>query len=152
MGYQLIDDTTILRTEDGVYIPVNEGNKDYQAYLEWAKKKRNKPLPPPDQAAASSEPMTALQKLEAVGLTVDELRQLLFSADQVGSPAKEAAPGVRPPRPSGLGEEWLDADGTRWIAAQAFDANGQFAADDPSTEERESLEWVKADPEGAPTR
>ena len=27
----------ILRTSDGVYIPKDEANTDYQAYLEWAK-------------------------------------------------------------------------------------------------------------------
>ena len=27
----------ILRTSDGVYIPKDEGNTDYQEYLEWAK-------------------------------------------------------------------------------------------------------------------
>ena len=27
----------ILRKEDGVFIPLDEGNIDYQEYLEWAK-------------------------------------------------------------------------------------------------------------------
>tara|TARA_R100000458_G_scaffold58278_1_gene65970 strand:- start:7 stop:189 length:183 start_codon:yes stop_codon:yes gene_type:complete len=27
----------ILRKEDNVCIPINEGNRDYQEYLEWAK-------------------------------------------------------------------------------------------------------------------
>ena len=27
----------ILRKEDGVFIPFDEANTDYQAYLEWAK-------------------------------------------------------------------------------------------------------------------
>ena len=30
-----IDTKTILRKEDGAYIPCNEENKDYQEYLAW---------------------------------------------------------------------------------------------------------------------
>jgi len=35
--YQKIDDRTIYRTSDGACIPVNEENKDYQAYLSWVR-------------------------------------------------------------------------------------------------------------------
>ena len=34
----------IVRLEDGVFIPLDEGNRDYQAYLVWVAE-GNKPLP-----------------------------------------------------------------------------------------------------------
>ena len=33
--YKFIDDTTIKRLSDGVFIPVVEDNRDYQEYLKW---------------------------------------------------------------------------------------------------------------------
>ncbi len=30
-----VESTCILRKEDNAYIPKDEGNKDYQEYLEW---------------------------------------------------------------------------------------------------------------------
>ena len=35
--YKFIDDTTIKRLSDSLYIPVCEDNMDYQEYLKWAK-------------------------------------------------------------------------------------------------------------------
>ena len=32
-----VDTKGIIRKEDGAYIPIDEANKDYQDYLEWAK-------------------------------------------------------------------------------------------------------------------
>jgi hypothetical protein len=49
-------------------------NTDYQQYLEWVSQ-GNEPLPP--DPIPEPEPLTAQQKLEAAGLTIEELKQLL---------------------------------------------------------------------------
>ena len=36
-GDDYITPNAILRTSDGIYIPKDEENTDYQEYLEWAK-------------------------------------------------------------------------------------------------------------------
>lgn len=42
-----------------------------------------------------------------------------------------------------VGQEWVDSSGNLWVVAQARGEDGQFLADDPETEERESLIWEK---------
>jgi len=42
--YQLLDDRTVLRIADNAFIPFDERNRDYQAYLEWVSQ-GNQPLP-----------------------------------------------------------------------------------------------------------
>lgn len=48
MSYQLITNLAgenfIIRLNDGAWIPVNEGNTDYQEYLAWLAE-GNEPLP-----------------------------------------------------------------------------------------------------------
>jgi len=69
-----INDTSILRLSDNVCIPFDPANTDYQQYLKWLEE-GNTPLPPDPEP--TPEPLTAQQKLEAAGLTVEELKDLL---------------------------------------------------------------------------
>jgi hypothetical protein len=57
-----------------LYIPLAEDNTDYQEYLKWVSQ-GNEPLPP--DPIPEPEPLTPQQKLEASGLTVEELKELL---------------------------------------------------------------------------
>jgi len=59
-------------TESGV--PQDPANTDYQQYLLWLEE-GNTPLPP--DPIPEPEPLTAQQKLEAAGLTIEELKGLL---------------------------------------------------------------------------
>jgi len=74
MNYQLTNSTTIKRLSDNAFIPQDPANTDYQQYLEWIAQ-GNEPLPP--DPIPEPEPLTAQQKLEAAGLTVEELKGLL---------------------------------------------------------------------------
>jgi hypothetical protein len=51
--------------------------------------------------------------------------------------------GATRPAATALGQEWVDAAGDLWVVVQARDDNGQFVPDDPTTIERESLDWEK---------
>ena len=53
--------------------------------------------------------------------------------------------GATRPAATALGQEWVDAAGDLWVVVQARGEDGQFLADDPSTPERESLAWERAD-------
>jgi len=55
-------------------IPFDPANTDYQQYLKWLEE-GNTPLPP--DPIPEPEPLTAQQKLEAAGLTIEELKDLL---------------------------------------------------------------------------
>ena len=69
-----INDTAILRLSDNVCIPFDPANTDYQEYLNWVSQ-GNTPLPP--DPTPEPEPLTPQQKLEAAGLTIEELKELL---------------------------------------------------------------------------
>lgn len=74
MTYTLTLNSSITRDADGAAIPADEANTDYQAYLAWLAEGNtpNPYVPPP-----APPPLTAAEKLEAAGLTVDELKELL---------------------------------------------------------------------------
>ena len=74
MTYQLTTGTSILRLADNAFIPPDPANTDYAAYLAWLEE-GNEPLPA--DPIVESEPLTPQQKLEASGLTVEELKELL---------------------------------------------------------------------------
>jgi len=74
MTYQLTQGNTIKRLSDNAFIPPSIANTDYQQYLKWLEE-GNTPLPP--DPIPEPEPLTAQQKLEASGLTVEELKDLL---------------------------------------------------------------------------
>jgi hypothetical protein len=74
MNYQLTNSTTIKRLSDNAFIPPDPANTDYQEYLRWLEE-GNEPLPPDPEP--TPEPLTAQQKLEAAGLTIEELKGLL---------------------------------------------------------------------------
>jgi len=74
MTYQLTHYETIKRLSDNAFIPQDPANTDYQKYLLWLEE-GNEPLPPDPEP--TPEPLTAQQKLEAAGLTVEELKGLL---------------------------------------------------------------------------
>ena len=74
MTYQLTPANTILRTADNAFIPPDPANTDYAAYLAWLDE-GNTPEPAPEPPAPPV--LTTAQKLEAAGLTVAELKELL---------------------------------------------------------------------------
>jgi hypothetical protein len=80
MYKQVLDVTTqnlfegIVRLSDGAYIPSDPANTDCQQYLLWLEE-GNTPLPPDPET--TSESLTPQQKLEAAGLSIEELKELL---------------------------------------------------------------------------
>ena len=72
--YQLTTSTSIIRLSDGATIPNDPGNRDYREYLGWLDA-GNTPEPAP--APPAPPVLTTEQKLEAAGLTVAELKELL---------------------------------------------------------------------------
>ena len=75
MTYQLTTGDCIKRLADDAFIPPDPANTDYAAYLEWLAA-GNTPLPAPTPPTPP-EPPTAIEKLAAAGLTVEELKALL---------------------------------------------------------------------------
>ena len=74
MTYQLTTGTSIIRISDGAFIPPDPANTDYVAFLDWVAAGNT---PEPSPVVAPPAPLTTEQKLEAAGLTVDELKSLL---------------------------------------------------------------------------
>ena len=84
MTYKLYKTNPSLSEPDGVIFDDGNGNvssflfdpnnPSYQQYLLWLEE-GNEPLPP--DPIPEPEPLTAQQKLEAAGLTIEELKGLL---------------------------------------------------------------------------
>ena len=72
--YQLTDSSAILRLADGAWIPTDEANTDYAAYLVWVAAGN---MPEPAPIVAPPAPLTPAEKLAQAGLTVAELKELL---------------------------------------------------------------------------
>ena len=72
--YQLTTGTTILRTSDGAFIPPDPANRDFAAYLAWLEA-GNTPDPAPEPPAPQE--LTVQEKLQAAGLTIEELKEAL---------------------------------------------------------------------------
>lgn len=72
--YQLTQGECIKRLSDNAFIPPDPANTDYQKYQEWLEE-GNTPEPAPELPAPPV--LTAAEKLEAAGLTVEELKELL---------------------------------------------------------------------------
>jgi hypothetical protein len=64
----------VCRLTDNSFIPFDPANTDYQQYLAWLEE-GNEPLPP--DPIPEPEPLTPQQKLEAAGLSIEELKELL---------------------------------------------------------------------------
>jgi hypothetical protein len=77
MTYQLTTGDTIKRLADNAFIPPDPANTDYAEYQQWLAA-GNTPDPAP-APPAPPEPPTAIEKLAAAGLTVEELKALLAS-------------------------------------------------------------------------
>jgi hypothetical protein len=74
MTYQLTATDCILRLEDNAFIPPDEANTDYAAYLKWVEAGN---MPEPAPIVAPPTPLTPAEKLAQSGLTVEELKELL---------------------------------------------------------------------------
>lgn len=74
MTFQLTQGDVIIRASDNAFIPPDPANRDYQAYLAWLDE-GNEPEPAPEPEPVP-EP-TPLEKLESVGLKIDDLKALL---------------------------------------------------------------------------
>jgi len=74
MTYYLLSGSDSIIRSDGACICCDPANTDYQKYLLWLEE-GNTPLPP--DPTPEPEPLTAQQKLEAAGLTIEELKDLL---------------------------------------------------------------------------
>jgi hypothetical protein len=72
--YKLMQIEGVLRITDGACIPPDPANTDYQQYLLWLEE-GNTPLP----ADPLPEPqeLTVQEKLQAAGLTIEELKEAL---------------------------------------------------------------------------
>ena len=77
MTYMISSSNVLVRLSDNASIPPDPANTDYQEYQQWlAEGNTPEPAPAPPEPP---EPPTAIEKLAAAGLTVEELKALLAS-------------------------------------------------------------------------
>lgn len=74
MAYQLTETSSVIRLADMAFIPEDPANPDYVAYQAWLEA-GGKPKPVPPRGKPKS--LSPKERLEATGLTVEELKQLL---------------------------------------------------------------------------
>jgi hypothetical protein len=86
----------------------------------------------------------ALRRAQLVSPELMASVRALALACHLPQPFLESIGGAPRPPATSVGQEWVSPDGTPWVVRQARDEDGQFLPDDPSTEARESLEWVEA--------
>jgi hypothetical protein len=87
----------------------------------------------------------SLRRLGLIGAELlQEVRALAIGCHLPAAFVAALGGGVRPAAAE-VGQEWVDSNGDLWVVAQARGADGQFVGDDPSTDERESLSWARAD-------
>ena len=71
--YKLAEPVGVIRLADNAFIPPDSANTDYAAYLSWVEAGNTpEPAPIPEPPVE----LTTEQKLEAAGLSVDELKAL----------------------------------------------------------------------------
>ena len=69
--YQLTTHDTIIRFADNAHIPIDDRNRDYQAYLAWLAE-GNTPLPAPEEPPSVAAP-TLQDRVELLEDVVQEL-------------------------------------------------------------------------------
>lgn len=92
--YKLTNTTSILRTVDGAYIPADEANTDYQAYLAWLAEGNT---PEPDDQPTQMQIIESLKEAiqshldaTAQSLGYDDIKTAVTYADEPAVPKFQA--------------------------------------------------------------
>lgn len=92
--YKLTNTTSILRISDGAYIPVDEANTDYQAYLAWlAEGNTPEPADQPTQVQIIASIASAVQShldAAAQSLGYDDIKTAVTYAEEPAVPKFQA--------------------------------------------------------------
>lgn len=72
--YKITNGMSIVRETDGAFIPPDPANRDYADYLSWVEAGG---VPDPYIAPTPPTPPTPLEKLQASGLSIADLKGLL---------------------------------------------------------------------------
>jgi hypothetical protein len=82
MIYTIIDTAIIKRDADNAFIPVDEANTDYQAYLAWlAEGNTPNPYVPPPPSVPSTAPMWAVRSVLKTNGLFDQARTFIDGSD-----------------------------------------------------------------------